>query len=170
MLMPTTAPFDQGLFDLTLRYQRVPGAQYHVRPLSLLQQDLLYRCNGRVTIADLSDATLAPHTEIRAAINFLSAHGLVRTIMPEAWLFKPPVQQPFSSRPTQPLSQHRQPAHIQRFLNQLKKVLKNSRRDKRRRSQASATCSAAGTTALHVEPRLKLFPYSPNSSTRCACT
>jgi hypothetical protein len=116
MLMPSTAPFDQGLFDLTLRYQRVPGAQYHVRPLSLLQQDLLYRCNGRVTIADLSDETLAPHAEIRAAITFLSAHGLVRTIMPEAWLFKPHPQQQTSREPTQPSLQRWQQARIWRFL------------------------------------------------------
>ena len=101
--MQATAPFDQGLFDFTLRYQRTPGAQYHVRPLSLLQQDLLYRCDGRVTIADLSDATLAPHPEIRAALTFLSAHGLAKTLMPEAWLFKRHPQQQISHLPTQPL-------------------------------------------------------------------
>ncbi|HEY7358024.1 MAG TPA: hypothetical protein VH590_16205 [Ktedonobacterales bacterium] len=72
--------------DFTLRYQRVPGAQYHVRPLSLLQQDILYRCNGKVTIADLADATKYTYPEIRAVLHYLAAHGLVKTLPPESWL------------------------------------------------------------------------------------
>lgn len=72
--------------DFTLRYQRVPGAQYHVRPLSLLQQDILYRCNGKVTIADLADATKYTHPEIRGVLHVLATHGLVKTLPPESWL------------------------------------------------------------------------------------
>ncbi|HEY7349520.1 MAG TPA: hypothetical protein VH599_14485 [Ktedonobacterales bacterium] len=118
--MSSTTPFDGSLFDFTLRYQRTPGAQYHVRPLSLLQQEMLYRCDGRVTIADLSDATKYTHPEIRNILSFLSAHGLVQTIFvkqdaslkPEAWLFKPPAQQQIGNTPTQPLPQQQPPARI----------------------------------------------------------
>jgi hypothetical protein len=48
-----------------------------------LQQDILYRCDGRVTIADLADATKYTHPEIRAVLFFLSQHGLVRTLPPD---------------------------------------------------------------------------------------
>jgi hypothetical protein len=75
--------------DFTLRYQRVPGAKYHVRPLSLLQQEVLYRCDGSVTVADLADATRYTHPEIRAALRFLAAHGLIKTLPPESWLLTP---------------------------------------------------------------------------------
>ncbi len=44
--------------DFTVRYQRTPGAQYHVRPLSLLQQEIMYRCDGSVTVADQPTAPL----------------------------------------------------------------------------------------------------------------
>jgi len=89
------------IFDLTLRYQRTPCARYHVRPLTLLQQDIMYRCDGRVTVADLADATKYTHPEIRAVLSFLSAHGLVKTLAPEPWLFDPlPHQQP--ARPPAP--------------------------------------------------------------------
>ncbi len=96
--------FDASVFDFTLRYQRTPGAQYHVRPLTLLQQEVLYRCNGQVTIADLADATLHKHPEIRAALSFLAQHGLVKTLPAEAWLFEsltpPPArQEPAAARP-----------------------------------------------------------------------
>lgn len=117
--MSATAPFNNGLFDFTLRYQRTPGAQYHVRPLSLLQQEMLYRCDGRVTIADLSDATKYTPLEIRVVLSFLIKHGLVQTLMPEAWLFKPPVQHQISNIPTQPLPPQQPPARIRRFLNRL---------------------------------------------------
>jgi hypothetical protein len=80
--------FDASIFDFTLRYQRVPGAQYHARPLSLLQQEVLYRCDGSATIADLADATLLKHPEIRDALAFLASHGLVKTLPAEAWLFE----------------------------------------------------------------------------------
>jgi len=76
-------------FDFTLSYQRTPCARYHVRPLSLLQQDIMYRCDGSVTVADLADATKYPHPEVRAVLSFLSAHGLVKTLTPEPWLFDP---------------------------------------------------------------------------------
>jgi hypothetical protein len=120
MRMSSSARFDHGLFDYALRYQRVPGAKYHVRPLSLLQQEALYRCDGRVTVAGLSDMTLAPHPEIRAALTFLSAHGLVKTLMPEAWLFKPPSHHHISHLPTRPRSPQRQPVRIPGFLRRLK--------------------------------------------------
>jgi hypothetical protein len=85
----------------TLRYQRTPCARYHVRPLSLLQQDIMYRCDGRVTVADLADATKYTHPEVRAVLSFFSAHGLVKTPAPEPWLFDPlPHQQP--ARPPAP--------------------------------------------------------------------
>ncbi|HLW03682.1 MAG TPA: hypothetical protein VKT82_33860 [Ktedonobacterales bacterium] len=58
--MPSTAPFEQSLFDFTLRYERTHGAQYHARPLSLVQQDILYRCDGRVTTVDLADEAFVP--------------------------------------------------------------------------------------------------------------
>ncbi|HLV99451.1 MAG TPA: hypothetical protein VKT82_12325 [Ktedonobacterales bacterium] len=74
--------------DFTLRYQRTPCAKYHVRPLSLLQQDIRYRCDGRVTVADLADATLHTHPEIRAALGFLARHGLVKTLPPESWMLE----------------------------------------------------------------------------------
>ncbi len=117
--MASPAPVDDGLFDFTLRYRRTPGAQYHVRPLSLVQQELLYRCDGRVTVADLADALKYTHSEIRRILSFLSAHGLVQTLIPEAWLFKPPAQ-PISRQPTQPLIQRREIARFRRFLNRLK--------------------------------------------------
>ena len=75
--------------DFTLRYQRTPCAKYHVRPLSLLQQDVLYRCDGTVTVADLADATRYTHPEIRAVLVFLSQHGLVKTLPPDPTLFAP---------------------------------------------------------------------------------
>jgi hypothetical protein len=73
-------------FDFLFRYQRTPGAQYHARPLSLLQQDVMYRCDGKVTVADLADATLATHPEVRAALVFLSEHGLVKILPPDPTL------------------------------------------------------------------------------------
>ncbi|HLW03887.1 MAG TPA: hypothetical protein VKT82_34890 [Ktedonobacterales bacterium] len=73
--------------DFTLRYQRTPGEKYHVRPLTLLQQDILYRCDGRVTVADLSDATKYSHPEIRAVLAFLNQHGLVKILPPDPRLF-----------------------------------------------------------------------------------
>ncbi|HEY7349463.1 MAG TPA: hypothetical protein VH599_14200 [Ktedonobacterales bacterium] len=76
-------------FDFTLRYQRTPGAKYHVRPFSLLQQEILYRCDGKVTVADLADATRCTHREIRAALVFLSQHGCVRTLLPDPALLTP---------------------------------------------------------------------------------
>jgi len=76
-----------GLFDFTLRYQRTPCAKYHVRPLSLLQQDVLYRCDGTVTVADLADMTRYTHPEIRAVLSFLSQHGLIKTLPPDPTLF-----------------------------------------------------------------------------------
>ncbi|HEU5368207.1 MAG TPA: hypothetical protein VFU69_07070 [Ktedonobacterales bacterium] len=98
--------------DFTLRYQRVPGAQYHVRPLSLLQQDVLYRCDGNVTVADLADATRYTHPEIRGVLHFLAAHGLVKTLLPEPWLFtafapasawhRAPAEQPFAGTRARP--------------------------------------------------------------------
>lgn len=76
-----------GTFDFTLRYQRTPCAKYHVRPLSLLQQEVLYRCDGRVTVADLADMTRSTHPEIRAVLSFLSQHGLIKTLPPDPTLF-----------------------------------------------------------------------------------
>jgi hypothetical protein len=78
-----------GLFDFTLRYQRTPCAKYHVRPLSLLQQEVLYCCDGTVTVADLADATRYSHPEIRAVLSFLSQHGLIKTLPPDPTLFAP---------------------------------------------------------------------------------
>jgi hypothetical protein len=79
--------FDVGTFDFTPRYQHTPCAKYHVRPLSLLQQEVLYRCDGTVTVADLADATRYTHPEIRAVLVFLSQHGLVKTLPPDPTLF-----------------------------------------------------------------------------------
>ncbi len=81
-----------GTFDFTLRYQRVPGAQYRVRPLSLVQQEVLYRCDGTVTLADLADATRYTHPEMRAVLAFLAQHGLVKTVLPDSALLasRPP--------------------------------------------------------------------------------
>jgi hypothetical protein len=73
-----------GLFDFTLHYQRTPCAKYHVRPLSLLQQEVLYCCDGTVTVADLADATRYTHPEIRAVLSFLSQHGLIKTLQPDS--------------------------------------------------------------------------------------
>ncbi len=117
--MSSTTPSDVSLLDFTLRYRRTPGAQYHVPPLSLVQQELLYRCDGRVTVADLADALKYTHSEIRRILSFLSAHGLVQTLIPEAWLFKPPAQQQTSRFPTQPLPPQQPSARIRRFLNGL---------------------------------------------------
>jgi hypothetical protein len=83
-----------GTLDFTLRYQRTPCAKYHVRPLSLLQQEVLYRCDGTVTVADLADATRHTHPEIRAALSFLTRHGLIKTLPPEPWLFESAPQAP----------------------------------------------------------------------------
>ncbi len=105
--------------DFTLRYQRVPGSQYHARPLSLLQQDILYRCDGFVTIADLADATLLTHPEIRAALSFLARHGLVKTLLPEAWLFQPP-SAPTWQRETGALPAFRPQARIWHWLDRVK--------------------------------------------------
>ncbi len=87
--------------DFTLRYQRTPCAKYHVRPLSLLQQDIMYRCDGRVTVADLADATRYTHSEIRAVLAFLGQHGLIKTLPPDPTLFasRPPASAAYPSRP-----------------------------------------------------------------------
>ena len=76
--------------DFLLRYQRTPGAEYHVRPLTLLQQEVLYCCDGTVTVADLADATKYSHPEIRAVVVFLGQHGLIKTLPPDPRLFGPP--------------------------------------------------------------------------------
>lgn len=89
-------------FDFTLRYQRTPCARYHVRPLTLLQQEVMYRCDGNVTVADLADATKCSHPEVRAILSFLLTHGLVKTLPPEAWLFGPPPQKQPSRPPELP--------------------------------------------------------------------
>lgn len=65
-----------------------------------------------------------------ATFGFLSIHGLVRTLMPEAWLFQPPTRQQHSRLPTQPLAQRRRPARIWRVLNRLKQPLQNGRKGK----------------------------------------
>lgn len=83
--------------DFTLRYQRVPGAQYHVRPLSLLQQDILYRCDGSATVADLADATKYTHPEVRAVLGFLTRHGLVKILPPDPRLVIPRTQESAAS-------------------------------------------------------------------------
>jgi hypothetical protein len=110
-------------FDFTLRYQRTPFAKYHARPLSLLQQDILYRCDGTVTIADLADATRCTHPEIRAVLSFLSVHGLVKTLMPEAWLFQPPAHSQTTQRAISSLSRQQKHGHIRRMLHHLKNPL-----------------------------------------------
>ncbi|HEY7349507.1 MAG TPA: hypothetical protein VH599_14420 [Ktedonobacterales bacterium] len=108
-------------FDVTLRYQRTPCAKYHVRPLSLLQQHVLYRCDGTVTIADLADATLYTHPEIRSVLCFLVKHGLVKTLMPEAWLFQPATGSQVSHIPPRPLSSRAiKPRFIRRICQRLK--------------------------------------------------
>ena len=76
--------------DFLFRYQRTPGAKYHVRPLTLLQQEVLYCCDGTVTVADLADATKYTHPEIRAVVVFLGQHGLIKTLPPDPRLFVPP--------------------------------------------------------------------------------
>jgi hypothetical protein len=52
-----------------------------------LQQDILYRCDGRVTVADLSDATKYTHPEVRVVLAFLNQHGLVKILPPDPRLF-----------------------------------------------------------------------------------
>ena len=87
----------------------------------------LYRCNGGVTIADLADATRCPHPEIRAALGFLSRHGLVQTRLPAARLFAvrpqqrpaPPVSHP-PQRPAPPRT--RPPGCLPRLLARLKRA------------------------------------------------
>lgn len=147
--MSTASPaaFDQiALFDFTLRYQRTPCAKYHVRPLSLLQQDVLYRCDGTVTIADLADATLYTHPEIRDVLTFLSTHGLVKTLMPETWLFQPPI----SHSPTQPFSRQPQPQPIRRWWHVLTDKLcqflprRRFQQTERRRFLWHGSCRADG--------------------------
>ncbi|HLV97326.1 MAG TPA: hypothetical protein VKT82_01495 [Ktedonobacterales bacterium] len=102
-------------FDFTLRYQRTPCARYHVRPLTLLQQDIMYRCDGRVTVADLADATKYTHPEVRAVLRFLIAHGLVKTLTPEPWLFAPiPHQMP--QRSPEPAQGRARPQRFWRVL------------------------------------------------------
>jgi len=86
--------------DFLFRYQRTPGANYHVRPLSLLQQEVLYRCNGAVTVADLADATRYTHPEIRAVVVFLGQHGLIQTLPPDPRLFGPRPQAPAGAAPS----------------------------------------------------------------------
>ncbi|HEY7350102.1 MAG TPA: hypothetical protein VH599_17420 [Ktedonobacterales bacterium] len=110
-----------GTFDFTLRYQRTLCARYHVRPLSLFQQDILYRCDGTVTVADLSDATRCPHPEIRDVLSFLSLHGLVKTLMPEPWLFERPLAPFPKPQPAQTTG------HIQRWLQRLKRLIQHRR-------------------------------------------
>ena len=112
-----------GTFDFTLRYQRTPCAKYHVRPLSLLQQEVLYRCDGTVTLADLADATLYSHPEIRAVLCFLLVHGLVKTLMPEAWLFEPPTQHTARHLPPRPAAARKPPRPIWRWFAHLKDTL-----------------------------------------------
>ncbi len=107
-----------GLFDFTLRYQRVPGAQYHVRPLTLLQQEVLYRCDGTVTLADLADATRYSHPEMRAVLAFLAQHGLVKTLPPDPTLFAP-----MSQAAADALSDLL-PGRSQRLLPALKRALR----------------------------------------------
>ncbi len=99
--MPTTTTF-----DFTLRYQRTPGAKYHVRLLSLLQQDVLYRCDGNVTVADLADATKYPHPEIRVVLAFLNQHGLVKILPPDPRLLAPRQTEP-SAHPSAALERRR---------------------------------------------------------------
>ncbi len=95
--------FDVGTLDFTLRYQRTPCAKYHVRPLTLLQQDVLYRCDGTVTVADLADVTKYTHPEMRAVLVFLSQHGLVKTLPPDPRLFAPVPSAP-AAHPSRPVS------------------------------------------------------------------
>lgn len=108
--------FDASVFDFTLRYQRTSGAQYHARPLSLLQQEVLYRCNGKVTVADLADATLLKHPEIRAALSFLTQHGLVKTLPAEAWLFEPLAPAPARQKKAAERPARRPRARVWRWL------------------------------------------------------
>ncbi|HEY7346939.1 MAG TPA: hypothetical protein VH599_01375 [Ktedonobacterales bacterium] len=99
-------------FDFTLRYQRTPCARYHVRPLSLLQQEIMYLCDGSVTVADLADATKYSHPEARAVLSFLLAHGLIKTLAPASWLFAPLPRQKPSRAPEPRQNRIRRLVHV----------------------------------------------------------
>ncbi|HEY7349641.1 MAG TPA: hypothetical protein VH599_15100 [Ktedonobacterales bacterium] len=108
-------------FDFTLRYQRTPGAKYHMRPLSLLQQEILYRCDGKATVADLADATLHTHPEIRTVLSFLTRHGLVKALLPEPWLFGLVAPAPVWRCKTAELPSLHPPAWVWRLLGRVRR-------------------------------------------------
>ncbi len=63
------------------RYQTTRGAFLTLRPLTPSQKLLLALCDGRaLALADLARATRLPVEEVTAALNFLRAHGLVRSL------------------------------------------------------------------------------------------
>ncbi len=62
------------------RYQTVRGAWLTPRPLTPSQKLLLALCAGPMTLRDLAKRTRLPTEEVRAALNFLRAHGLIRAL------------------------------------------------------------------------------------------
>ncbi len=67
----------------TPRYICTPGARYHARPLTLMQQEVLYLCTYGATLARLCQDTFYPPIQVAQILDHLMQHGLV-TLAPAA--------------------------------------------------------------------------------------
>jgi hypothetical protein len=62
----------------TPRYISIQGACYHVRPLTHMQQQVLYLCCYGTTISLICQDTWYPPIQVAQILGFLMQHGLVK--------------------------------------------------------------------------------------------
>jgi hypothetical protein len=66
-----------------VRYICTPGACYHVRPLTLMQQEVLYLCMYGATLPLICQASWYPPVQVVEVLAYLMQHGLVKQFAAE---------------------------------------------------------------------------------------
>ena len=64
----------------TPRYICTQGACYHVRPLTMMQEQVLYLCTYETTLPLICQDTWYPPAQVAQILNYLMLHGLVRPL------------------------------------------------------------------------------------------
>jgi hypothetical protein len=62
-----------------VRYICTPGARYHVRPLTLMQHEVLYLCTYSMTLPMICQASWYPPIQVVEVLAYLMQHGLVKS-------------------------------------------------------------------------------------------
>jgi hypothetical protein len=63
-----------------VRYISTPGARYRVRPLTLMQQEVLYLCTYGATLPLICRASWYPPIQVAQILAYLMQHGLVKVL------------------------------------------------------------------------------------------